>query len=75
VNIKILNTVQKLYHSNDLTILNVIWAPRISGSWDAIHTSLQLIVVHRIIVPNESGQLSVGPELKELKTYHRCPRE
>src|SRR5215510_2548353 len=31
--------VQKLYHSNDLTILNVIWAPRMSGSWDAIHTS------------------------------------
>jgi hypothetical protein len=26
-------------------------------------------------VPNESGQLSVGPELKELKTYHRCPSE
>jgi len=24
--------VQKLYHSNDLTILNVIWAPRMSGS-------------------------------------------
>ena len=30
---------------------------------------------NRIIVPNESGQLSVGPELKELKTYHRCPSE
>jgi hypothetical protein len=28
-----------------------------------------------IIVTNESGQLSVGPELKELKTYHRCPSE
>ena len=24
--------VQKPYHSNDLTILNVIWAPRMSGS-------------------------------------------
>ena len=31
--------------------------------------------LNRIIVPNESGQLSVGPELKELKTYHRCPSE
>jgi len=30
---------------------------------------------NRIIVPNESGQLSVGPEVKELKTYHRCPSE
>jgi hypothetical protein len=30
---------------------------------------------NRIIVPNESGQLSVGPEPKELKTYHRCPSE
>ena len=28
--------------------LNVIWAPRMSGSWDAIHTSLQLIVVRHV---------------------------
>ena len=26
----------------------------------------------RIIVPNDSDQLSAGPDFKELKTYHRC---
>jgi hypothetical protein len=31
--------------------------------------------LNRIIMPNESGQLSVGPDVKELKTYHRCPSE
>jgi hypothetical protein len=28
--------------------------------------------LNRIIVPDDSGQLSAGPDFKELKPYHRC---
>ena len=29
--------------------------------------------LNRVIVPNDSDQLSAGPDFKQLKTYHRCP--
>jgi hypothetical protein len=32
----------------------------------------QTAALNRIIVPNDSGQLSAGPDFKELKPYHRC---
>jgi hypothetical protein len=35
----------------------------------------QTTPLNRIIVPNDSGQLSAGPDFKELKSYHRCPGE
>jgi hypothetical protein len=28
--------------------------------------------LNRMIVPDDSGQLSAGPDFKELKPYHRC---
>jgi hypothetical protein len=35
----------------------------------------QMTELTRIIVPNDSSQLSTGLDFKELKTYHRCPAE
>jgi hypothetical protein len=35
----------------------------------------QTVALNRIIVPNDSGELSAGPDFKELKSYHRCLRE
>jgi hypothetical protein len=29
--------------------------------------------VNRIIVANEGGELSAGPDFKQLKSYRRCP--
>jgi hypothetical protein len=46
--------------------------------WAACHSNWNIArttELNRIIMPNESGQLSVGPDVKELKTYHRCPSE
>jgi hypothetical protein len=35
----------------------------------------QTTELNRIIVPNDSGQLSSGPDFNKLKTYDRCPGE
>jgi len=32
----------------------------------------QTAALNQIIVPNDSGQLSAGPDFKELKSYRRC---
>src|SRR5262245_61730882 len=33
----------------------------------------RMTALNRLMVPNDRGQLSAGPNFKELKTYHRCP--
>jgi hypothetical protein len=33
----------------------------------------QITEVNRIIVPNDSGELSAGSDFNELKSYRRCP--
>jgi len=35
----------------------------------------QTTALNHIIVPQDGGQLSAGPDFNELKPYQRCPRE
>jgi hypothetical protein len=61
----------------------VQWVAETAGSNGSIYSAHmrcsslaapeQTTALTRIIVPNDSGQLSAGPDFKELKSYHRCP--
>jgi hypothetical protein len=63
----------------------VQWVAKTPGRNGPIHSAhmrcssltvpKQTAALNLIIVPNDSGQLSAGPEFKELKTYDRCPGE
>src|SRR5258707_2051359 len=33
----------------------------------------QMTEVNRIIMPNDRGELSTGPDFRQLKVYRRCP--
>jgi hypothetical protein len=33
----------------------------------------EITEVNRLIVPNERGELSAGPDFSALKSYRRCP--
>ena len=33
----------------------------------------EITEVNRVIVPNDCGELSAGPDFKQLTTYRRCP--